>query len=123
MFGFEGQSEMYAQIRPTYPECFYDRLLNELRQKKPEGLRVCLDIGTGTGQVAGILASHFDRVYGLDISDKQIQQAKIVHKDKTNLSFHVAGYLDIEKFAQEHQLIGKIDLIICAEAFHWFDEH
>jgi glycogen debranching enzyme len=28
---------------------------------------------------------------------------------------------DLEDFVKEHELIGKVDLIIMGECFHWFD--
>ena len=49
-------------------------------------------MGTGTGQIVKIIHQQFEHVFGLDISEKQIEEAKVVNKDITNASFHVLSY-------------------------------
>eukprot|EP00347_Sterkiella_histriomuscorum_P021576 403333497 len=122
MFSFDGQSQIYAKVRPVYPDLFYSQLEKYLiEQEKPKNYRVCLDIGTGTGQIARKLAPKFEHIYGLDISEKQLEQARTENKDLSNLSFHLCDVYDIEKFVNDNELKGKVDLIIMGEVFHWFD--
>ncbi|CDW79720.1 sam (and some other nucleotide) binding motif [Stylonychia lemnae] len=120
MFGFDGQSSIYAAIRPTYPKVFYEQLEEAMLQSE-NGWRICLDIGTGTGQVAAKLASKFRHIYGLDISDKQLQQAREVNSNIDNLTFHNCSVYDIQQFVEDNKIDGEIDLIIMGEVFHWFE--
>eukprot|EP00347_Sterkiella_histriomuscorum_P015935 403355125 len=52
---------------------------------------------------------------------KQLEQARTENKDLSNLSFHLCDVYDIEKFVNDNELKGKVDLIIMGEVFHWFD--
>ncbi len=70
-----------------------------------------LDVATGNGQVASAIAPYFTTVYGIDISQKQldnaIQQENIIYKQET----------------AEHTSFSdnQFDLITIAQAIHWFD--
>ena len=69
------------------------------------------DCGTGNGQAAVGLASVFDRVIASDASEKQIANAQ---------SHETVEY----RIAPAHNSgIGSetIDLIMVAQALHWFD--
>src|SRR5204862_688528 len=69
------------------------------------------DCGTGNGQAAVGLASVFDRVIATDASEKQIANAQS-HKI---VEYRVAP--------AENSGVGSgtIDLIMVAQALHWFD--
>lgn len=67
---FSDQSKLYAKFRPTYPSLLYDWILDLI-----PGRTCAWDCGTGNGQVALRLASHFEQVIATDISQKQIDQA------------------------------------------------
>lgn len=66
-FGYHGQSQLYTKIRPTYPQELYVEIFNAFQKEK---LRVCLDIGCGTGQITGKIASRFEKIFAIDISKK-----------------------------------------------------
>jgi SAM-dependent methyltransferase len=69
------------------------------------------DCGTGNGQAAVGLASVFDRVIATDASEKQIANAQSHEK----IDYRVAP---AEDSGIEFELI---DLIMVAQALHWFD--
>src|SRR5690606_1443488 len=70
-----------------------------------------LDVATGNGQVAKQLARHFEKVYATDISEKQLQHAVqaeniIYKKERAELT----GFDN-----------AMFDLVLAAQAIHWFD--
>jgi SAM-dependent methyltransferase len=69
------------------------------------------DCGTGNGQAAVRLASVFDRVIATDASEKQIANAQSYER----VEYRIAP--------AENSGIGSetIDLIMVAQALHWFD--
>ena len=103
---FSHASEKYAQYRPVYPEALYEFLLSKVKVRD-----VAWDCGTGNGQVASVLAKHFRKVYGTDISENQlkhaIQKENIIYakEDSANASFPSDFF----------------ELIIVAQAIHWFN--
>ena len=103
---FSKQAAGYAKFRPRYPQ----KLFDYLRSIAP-GRQLAWDCGTGNGQAAVGLASVFDRVIATDASEKQIANAQS-HK---MVEYRVA--------AAENSGIGSetIDLIMVAQALHWFD--
>ena len=103
---FSIQSADYAKFRPRYPQELFEYLGSIAASRK-----LAWDCGTGNGQAAVGLASVFDRVIATDASEKQIansQSHKIVE-------YRIAP--------AENSGIGSetIDLIMVAQALHWFD--
>jgi SAM-dependent methyltransferase len=103
---FSKQAAEYAKFRPRYPQGLFDYL-----GSIAPTLRLAWDCGTGNGQAAVGLASVFDRVIATDASEKQIANAQS-HK---RVKYRVAP--------AENSGIGSetIDLIMIAQALHWFD--
>ena len=72
-FDWGRASEDYAKYRDTYPDLFYETILElGLCQK---GQRV-LDLGTGTGVLPRHLSRYGATFVGVDISANQIAQAR-----------------------------------------------
>jgi SAM-dependent methyltransferase len=69
------------------------------------------DCATGTGQIAGKLASLFDDVYATDISGNQISHAV----KKSNIIYKKER-AENSSFKNE-----QFDLVTVAQAIHWFD--
>ena len=46
-----------------------------------------LDVGCGTGQLCKPFASIFNRIYGIDVSESQLNIAKEKNKDFENVQF------------------------------------
>jgi SAM-dependent methyltransferase len=103
---FSTQSSLYAQFRPQYPVVLFDWLYEHVTS-----FDAAWDCGTGNGQVAQILARRFKDVYATDISEKQILKAPAL----PNVRYAVES--------AEHcsAADGAFDLIVVAQAVHWFD--
>lgn len=103
---FSSQSGQYAQFRPTYPDELYAYLVSITPSNQ-----LAWDCGTGNGQAAVGLASHFERVFATDASANQIANAY----SHAKVEYHVA---DAERVALESE---SADLVTVALAVHWFD--
>ena len=103
---FSRQSADYAKFRPIYPQELFDYLGNIAPSRQ-----LAWDCGTGNGQAAVRLASVFDSIIATDASEKQI----------TNAAVHES--VDYRVAAAEGSGIdsGTVDLIMVAQALHWFD--
>jgi SAM-dependent methyltransferase len=103
---FSKQAADYAKFRPRYPHEMFEYLGSLAPSRK-----LAWDCGTGNGQAAVGLASIFDRVLATDASEKQISNA---HPHE-RVEFRVAP-------AEQSSIkSGTIDLIMVAQALHWFD--
>jgi SAM-dependent methyltransferase len=103
---FSKQAADYAKFRPGYPKELFDCL----RSIAPSP-QFAWDCGTGNGQAAVGLASVFDRVIATDASEKQIANAQ----PHERVEYCVAP---AENSGSES---GTVDLIMVAQALHWFD--
>ena len=103
---FSKQGGSYAKFRPRYPQKLFDYLGSIAPSRQ-----LAWDCGTGNGQAAVGFASVFDRVIATDASENQIANAQS-HKI---VEYRVAP--------AENSGIGSetIDLIMVAQALHWFD--
>ena len=103
---FSSQSAEYAVYRPTYPQELYDFLFSLVNEED-----AAWDCATGNGQVARILAQHFQKVYATDISEKQLSQAlqlpNILYKVESSDRADVPD--------------DSFDLVTVAQAIHWFN--
>jgi len=103
---FSKQAADYAKFRPRYPHEMFEYLGSLAPSRK-----LAWDCGTGNGQAAVGLASVFDRVIATDASEKQISNAQAHER----VEYRVAR---AEESALES---ASIDLIMVAQALHWFD--
>ena len=103
---FSHNAQAYRAFRPEYP----DALFQWLASVAPARLSA-LDCGCGTGQATVALARHFEVVYGVDPSAEQISMA-IEHEK--------ARYL-VAQAEKTGLPPGSQDLVIAAQALHWFD--
>lgn len=103
---FEQGGAAYATHRPDYPEALFDLLAAASTRR-----RHALDVGCGTGQLARRLAERFERVTAADPSVSQIDNAVPV----ANVHYVVgtAERIDLDD--------GSVDLVVAAQAAHWFD--
>ena len=60
---FEGIAWHYARCRPSYPQQFFDDLVERFRL---DGTGRLLDLGCGTGQLVITLAAHVAEAVGMD---------------------------------------------------------
>lgn len=103
---FSGHASEYQRYRPGYP----DALFRWLAEVSP-GRALAVDVATGNGQAAVPLADHFDQVIAFDASSRQIEQAR----PSPGVRFAVAAAEDLPLSS------ASADLLIAAQALHWFD--
>ena len=103
---FSALAGEYGEARPCYPAA----LIAQLAALAP-GDGLAWDCGTGNGQAALALARHFDAVHASDPSPQQIAHAK--QADRVRY---------VVEAAEETMLAsGSADLVLAAQAMHWFD--
>lgn len=103
---FSDKAALYASARPRYP----DELFRFIAAQAPRTQSVW-DCGTGNGQAAVSLASHFDSVCASDPSSEQIA--------------HAIRCTGVEYSVQPAERTiyppGHFDAVCVAQALHWFD--
>ncbi len=103
---FSATASSYATARPTYPP----ELFAHLGSMAP-GHDLAWDCGTGSGQAASALAPDFSRIRATDPSEAQLSQAQ----DDPCIDYAIGA-------EGESGLPDRsVDLVIAAQAAHWFD--
>lgn len=103
---FSGHAADYSASRPTYPEALFAWLADQATARE-----VAVDLGCGNGQASHGLAAYFTRVLALDPSAPQIAAATT----HPRITYAVSP-------AEDTRLpTGTADLVLAAQAFHWFD--
>lgn len=103
---FSARSADYAAFRPSYPRALVDFLADAA-----PATELALDCGCGTGQLSVLLAERFARVNATDASAAQIANAQ----PHPRVEYRVAP-------AEASGLPeASVDLIVAAQAAHWFD--
>lgn len=105
---FSASAELYARARPSYPAS----LVKELAGLAP-GRAQAWDVGTGSGQAARQLADFFAHVHATDASPAQIEQA----------AAHPRITFAAEPAERCSLPDNSCDLVLAAQALHWFDLH
>ncbi len=103
---FSAQAAAYARYRIDYPPALYAWLLPQV-----PGRGRAWDCATGNGQVAAVLAGHFQQVEATDLSQSQLAQAPAL----PNVRYQAAP-AEHTPFPARH-----FDLITVAQAVHWFE--
>ncbi|KAF9158196.1 hypothetical protein DFQ26_007884 [Actinomortierella ambigua] len=104
-------SALYQSFRPVYNGNLF-KMLYDYHARGNGKLDLAVDVGTGTGQVATILADKFRRVKGIDASAKMIEAAV----QKPNVEYIVSPSEDLSVLPS-----SSVDLLTVAQALHWFD--
>lgn len=103
---FDRGGAAYAAHRPDYPPELAAALARACA-RRGHGV----DIGCGSGQLTALLAPHFDRVTGIDPSASQI-----AHATPAPGVTYATGRAEATGLPD-----GCADLIVAAQAAHWFD--
>ena len=112
-------SEAYAKFRPVYPQHVATIIVDYMRSKGSLSFDFAVDVGCGTGQSTFLLRDHFSRVVGLDVSETQIQQAKLKCSEYKSTEPAVEFIIgDAHNLPFES---STVDLLTCAMAWHWLD--
>jgi len=103
---FSRQSADYRRFRPGYPAALLDFVASLAPAR-----RLAVDCATGNGQAAGGLAARFDRVVAVDGSRDQLAHAEPHARVR-----YVAALAERLPLRD-----GCADLLVAAQAAHWFD--
>ncbi len=103
---FSSHSDAYERYRPGYAPALYEWLAAQ-----SPGTRLAVDVATGNGQAALGLAEYFDAVIATDASAAQLAAARphprLEYRPEPAEAIGIAD--------------GSADLVVAAQAAHWFD--
>jgi len=109
---FNNRADNYDKFRPGYPHTLLDYLYthNRLTQES-----VITELGAGTGILSLELAKWPSTLIAIEPNDQMREKAIETLKGATNCVIK-------DTMAEQTGLdANSIDLIICAQSFHWFD--
>lgn len=107
---FDIQAEKYdTTFYGQHARKNYKYILNELNYLKEENI---LDIGCGTGELLYMINKKGLNLYGIDLSDKMIEEAKMKLQNHANLTIGDSENLPYKD--------NKFDIIICNDSFHHY---
>ncbi|PCH37184.1 S-adenosyl-L-methionine-dependent methyltransferase [Wolfiporia cocos MD-104 SS10] len=116
----------YAAARPTYPKQFYDSIFRFHERAPGARWDTAVDLGCGTGQ-ATLELTPFRSTIGIDPSAKMIEQAQRLLEEQTDSESWKLGLRERVKYVQgsaedlSRLANSSIDMIVSAQAAHWFD--
>ncbi|MGH3412851.1 MAG: class I SAM-dependent methyltransferase [Marmoricola sp.] len=102
---FGGVADSYARGRPSYPAEAATWLTGH-------GRHVVLDLGAGTGKLTRVLADAGHRVYATDPSVEMLAHLRRAAPE---------AHATVGTAEQIPVASRSIDVVVCAQAFHWFD--
>jgi SAM-dependent methyltransferase len=103
---FSACADAYATYRPTYPRALVEHLGTLAPRRE-----VVWEAGCGSGQLTTLLAEVFARVIATDTSAEQLSHAPAL----PNVEYRRAS-------AESSGLPARVaDLVVAAQAAHWFD--
>jgi SAM-dependent methyltransferase len=109
---FTNRVENYVKYRPGYPKEMLELFCDEMGLTPAS---VVADVGSGTGISARVFLENGNTVYGVEPNDAMRAGAEEFLKDYPNFR-SVNGRSDATGLAAD-----SVDLVIAAQAFHWFD--
>lgn len=109
---FSGRVDNYVKYRPTYP----NKVLDYLKDKCSLSLAsVIADVGAGTGIFTKLLLNKGYIAYAVEPNQPMLDAAV------EQLSAY-SNFIPVDGTAEATKLaLHSIDLIVCAQAFHWFN--
>ncbi|KAJ0062236.1 hypothetical protein NL108_002559, partial [Boleophthalmus pectinirostris] len=112
LFGDRQHACAYLQYRPV-PHEMVHTIMNYVKERMPFPLELAVDVGCGSGQGTVLLAPHFTRVVGTDISPAQLENARL-NQQPPNVTYSLAPS-DALPLDDE-----SVDLVTAMSAAHWF---
>lgn len=104
---FGDRASDYARFRPSYPAAAIDYVLEGLGD--PRALQAA-DVGAGTGIASRLLADRGVRVLAVEPNEAMRHKAE----PHASVTF-IPGAAEATGLEA-----GSVDMVICAQAFHWF---
>jgi SAM-dependent methyltransferase len=112
---FSDRVDNYVRYRPHYPREVVRHLLKE-GVLVPDA--VIADIGSGTGISAELFLGNAYKVFGVEPNEPMRHAAETLLKEYSDKGLFVS----VDGKAEATKLEDKsVDLIVCAQAFHWFN--
>ncbi|PPQ92736.1 hypothetical protein CVT25_015357 [Psilocybe cyanescens] len=111
---------VYSASRPTYPSQLFEYIFSFHRRGTNAQWERAVDLGCGTGQ-ATVQLHPFKEVIGMDPSAGMLDKARAYAASSPNSSkfkFVQGSAEDMSKTILE---TDSVDLIVAAQAAHWFD--
>jgi SAM-dependent methyltransferase len=109
---FSDRVDNYIKYRPSYPPEIIGYLKKEIGFTKDS---IVADIGSGTGISAEMFLACGNTVYAVE-PNKEMREAA------GRILSSYPGYVSVDGSSEATTLPGhSIDLIVAAQAFHWFD--
>ncbi len=109
---FSGRAEHYARARPGYPQAAFDLLVRECGLARDS---VVADVGSGTGISSEPFLKLGFRVIGIEPNGEMRRVAEEALR-------RYGRFTSIEGTAEATGLgASSVDLVVAAQAFHWFD--
>jgi SAM-dependent methyltransferase len=109
---FSDRVDNYIKYRPGYP---VDVILYLEQNMGLDASWTIADVGSGTGISTEMFLSNSNKVYAIE-PNKEMREAA------DRLLAHHPGYVSVDGTAEHTTLpVESADLIIAAQAFHWFD--
>ncbi|HEY8561096.1 MAG TPA: class I SAM-dependent methyltransferase [Pyrinomonadaceae bacterium] len=109
---FSNRVENYVKYRPGYPPEMLEAFRAEMNLNEKSAIA---DIGSGTGISAKIFLENGNRVFGVEPNRAMRDAAEEFLKDYPN-------FTSVEGTAENTNLPDDaVDLVVAAQAFHWFD--
>ncbi len=109
---FSNRVENYVKYRPTYPAQVLDLFRDEMNLQNDS---IIADIGSGTGISAKLFLENGNTVLGVEPNAAMREAAENFLQDYPNFK-SVNGTAENTNLENE-----KVDFVIAAQAFHWFD--
>ncbi|CAL1281322.1 unnamed protein product [Larinioides sclopetarius] len=106
--------QIYSAHRPDVSPEIAQMSVNFLREKFDGDLDIAVDVGCGSGQSSVILAPFFRLVYGLDVSEAQIQEA-VKNRAHSNIHYRLQ---EAESLPFE---TCSVQLVSACGSLHWFN--
>lgn len=108
---FTGLADAYAAARPDYPPQAFDAMLEGL----PRPVHAA-DVGCGTGISTRQLAAAGATVIGFDPNADMLEKARATPAREGSEVSYREGTAEATGLES-----GSVALVLCAQAFHWFD--
>lgn len=109
---FTDRVDDYRRTRPSYPAGLVDVLTTEVGL--PDAADIA-DVGSGTGLLSAVLLEAGHRVFAVEPNRAMADAAR------STLGDH-AGFVAVDGSAEQTTLPdASVDLVVAAQAFHWFD--
>lgn len=107
---FTGKAESYAKARPGYPDTAIDYIISLV---PPDA--VFADVGAGTGKLTELIAQKGHYIFAVEPNADMQEELAVTLSAFSNAQI-VVGSAEATTLSE-----SSIDVIICAQALHWFD--